>query len=128
MMDTYTVTVTREDNLWVAVVDGLPQGVVGAADFEHFSDIHEDMRELIADLTDADPSDFTVEWRYELAGDVTALVTEYLEAGREADRVEGWRDAARAALLRRLNGPLSQRALADLVGVSHQRINQLVKS
>lgn len=38
-MTTYAVTVGREDNLWVAVVDGLPEGVVGAMDYENFGDI-----------------------------------------------------------------------------------------
>jgi hypothetical protein len=67
-MDTYGVTVKRDDDLWVALINGIPEGVVGAADHEHFADLHADVLELVADLTDSDPSDLALNWRYELNG------------------------------------------------------------
>lgn len=63
-MKAYTVTVARDDDLWVARIDGLPPGTVGAADYEHSADLHADVPGLIADLTDSEPSAFTIEWQY----------------------------------------------------------------
>lgn len=42
-METYDVTVTREDDLWVAVVHGLPPGVLAAGDWEHFGELHDEL-------------------------------------------------------------------------------------
>jgi predicted transcriptional regulator len=124
---TFTVTVTREDTLWVAVVsDGLERGHVGADDFERFADIDPGMREIIADLTGIQPSQFNVSWRYEFGDeDETALVLEYQEAHRIAEDMAEWRDRVRSRLVSDLSKKLSQRAVADLLGLSHQRVNQL---
>lgn len=51
-MTSYDVTVTRDDNLWVALVDG-----VGATDVEHFSDLDVEVRDYVAGVTDADLDD-----------------------------------------------------------------------
>lgn len=59
-MSIYDVTVTREDNLWVAVVHELPKGVVSAMDWEHFADLHTELPDLVASLVNAD----NVELRY----------------------------------------------------------------
>src|SRR6266545_1982877 len=53
------VTITREDGLWVAVVNGLTGG---ATDVEHFTELDSEVRDLIAGLTDVDPHEFDVEW------------------------------------------------------------------
>lgn len=63
-MTRYTVTVATEDSRWVALVDGLPEGVVGAMDYVNLADVADEVPELIADLTDTDPAAFTVDWRY----------------------------------------------------------------
>lgn len=125
---TFTVTVTREDNLWVAIVtDGLDVGAIGAADFEHFADIDPGMREIIADLTGIEPEQFNVTWLYEFGGtDATGLVREFQDAERMAKELAKWRDEARARLVAEMkNGKLSQRAIADLLGLSHQRVHQI---
>jgi predicted XRE-type DNA-binding protein len=124
---TYTVTVTREDNLWVAVVtDGLEEGFVGANDFERFADVDPGMREVIADLTGIPPAQFNVTWRYEFNGEnATALVLEFQEANRIAEDMVEWRDKVRSHLVSELGRTLSQRAIADLLGLSHQRVNQI---
>lgn len=127
-LPTYEVTVTREDNLWVAVAHGLPDGLVGAADFDHFTDVEDGMREVIADLLGLSPSDFDVSWHYDFGGDTTGTVQEYLAAQRSAHEAADWRDKARAKLVHALRGKLSQRAIADLLGLSHQRVNQLINS
>lgn len=126
---TYTVTVTREDNLWVVVVDGLPKGVVGAMDYENFGDLAEEVPEFIADLTDSDPDSFTIEWRYVVNGnDVTRQVTDFLSSAEALRKVQTDQERTRKeALAAMSDAGLSQRAMADVLGVSYQRVNQLVK-
>jgi len=75
-MTAYDVTVTREDNLWVADIAGL----TAATDVEHFTDLDEEVRDLIAGLTDTDPEDFAINWHYEVNGrDVTDQPGRYHE-------------------------------------------------
>lgn len=129
-MTTYSVTVTREDNLWVAVVDGLPEGVVGAMDYENFGDVADEVPELIADLTDTDPAAFAIDWRYVVNGkDVTEVLVSFLDHTLTLRQVQAEQDRVRKeALAAMADAGLSQRAMADVVGVSHQRVNQLVNS
>lgn len=61
---TYGVTVTREDQLWTARVDGLPPTAIGVTDVEHFADLDTEVRDLIAGLTDTDPDAFDLVWHY----------------------------------------------------------------
>ena len=124
-MTAYGVTVTREDDLWVAVVDGLPKGVIGAADYEHFADLHVELPELIADLTDSDPRQFTLTWRYEINGrDVTPELRRFLALEEDLRRVQRDRMRARQEALAALtDAGLSRRVMADVV---HQRVQQLV--
>jgi hypothetical protein len=124
----YTVRVTREGTLWVAGVAGdLGKGIVATADYERFADIEPGMREVIADATDRDPASFTIALRYAFGGpDTTWRVREYLAAERAAQAAQERCDRARADLITALHGSLSLRAIADLVGLSHQRVHQIV--
>lgn len=133
----YTVTVTREDNLWVADIDGMPSNFIGATDVERFSDLDIEVRDLIAGLTDADPDDFAINWRYVVNGhDVTdqfhrflAIEAELREQMRRESELRAARDQARVALPRDLSeAGLSQRAIGDAVDLSHQRVSQLFNS
>jgi hypothetical protein len=131
-MTSYDVTVTREDNLWVAHADN-----VGATDVEHFKDLEVEVRDYIAGMTDADPSDFAIQWRYKVNGrDVTDALTRFMAAERELRDVmaeeaakAAERDAARLDAIKAVRSAgLSQRVAADVVGLSHQRVHQLVSS
>jgi hypothetical protein len=50
-MTHYTVTVTRDEDLWAVHIGGLPKGVIGAIDYVYFSEIRAEVPEVIADLT-----------------------------------------------------------------------------
>ncbi|MGH3797148.1 MAG: MerR [Pseudonocardiaceae bacterium] len=132
-MTAYDVTVTREDNLWVADIAGL----AAATDAENFADLDVEVPDLIAGLTDTDPEDFAINWRYEVNGrDVTdqfrrflTVETELREQQQREAELKAARDVERLALLRDLAAAgLSQRAIGDAVALSHQRVNQLIKS
>lgn len=126
------VTVTREGTLWVALIDG-----VGATDVEHFSDLDVEVRDYVAGMTDAEPGDFGIHWRYEVNGrDVTNALARFMAAERELREVmaaeatkAAERDAARLDAINAVRSAgLSQRVAADVVGLSHQRVHQLVNS
>lgn len=137
MTTAYNVTVTRDDNLWVSTVHGLPAHLLAVTDVEHFTDLDVEVRDLIAGLTDTDPDDFAINWRYEINGhDVTdqfhrflAVESELRQQLRRTQELQAARDAERIALLRDLaQVGLSQRAIGDAVALSHQRVHQLIKS
>ncbi|MGW4524486.1 hypothetical protein [Amycolatopsis sp. NPDC004378] len=119
------MTVTREAGLWTARVTGGSEAAI-AGEFKRFTDIDPGMRELIADRTGVPATRFYLRWRYEFEDeDATDLVLQYQEAHRIAEDVAEWREGVRARLVSALNGQISQRAIADLLGLSHQRVNQI---
>jgi predicted XRE-type DNA-binding protein len=125
-MNTYDVTVSREDELWVADIAGM----TAATDVLRFGDLDVEVRDLIAGLTDADPDEFEIRWHH-LAGDddVTALIGELAEVEAAADTATARRDAVRLEIIRRFSAAgLSQRVIADVLGLSHQRVNQLANA
>lgn len=125
---TYRVTVEREEQLWTAVVDGLPTGVFGATDTDHFGDLDDMVRDLVVTITDAPPDAFDLTWRYaQGASDYTAEL-EQAQYWTEQFRVaEAGRDACRSAAAEAMaRAGLSQRAIGDALGLSHQRIGQIL--
>ncbi|MGH3301823.1 MAG: hypothetical protein ACRDOK_09095 [Streptosporangiaceae bacterium] len=129
-MTLYEVTVTRDDGLWAAVISGLPPHVIGATDVERFADLATEVRDLVAGLTDTDPNSFGLAWRYVLGGqDVTSLIVELTGSEHAYAKAAAARDAARREVVRALlDARLSQSAIGDVLGLSHQRIHQLAKA
>jgi hypothetical protein len=82
---TYDVTVTRDHDVgaWVALIDGLPTGHVGATQVEKFADLGSEVRHLIANLTDTYPDSFTIQWHYNWGDQGFGVMV--------AETVERWR-------------------------------------
>ncbi len=125
-MNVYDVTVSREDELWVTDVAGM----TAATDVLRFGDLDVEVRDLIAGLTDADPEEFEIRWHHRAGDDdVTALIGELAEVEAAAEAATVRRDAVRLEIIRRLSAAgLSQRVVADVLGLSHQRVNQLANA
>lgn len=123
----YSVTVSREDNLWVAVVDGIQ---AGATDVERFADLPDAVRDLLANLLDTAPDEFWLEWRYRLgAHDLTGVIEQLREWHELAENASRGRDASRMAAMASMHSAgLSYREIADVIGISHQRVGQLLAS
>jgi len=125
-MISYDVTVFRENELWVADIAGM----TAATDVLRFGDLDIEVRDLIAGLTDADPDEFEIRWHH-WAGedDVTALISELIEVEAAADAATARRDAVQLEIIRRFSAAgLSQRVIADVLGLSHQRVNQFANA
>jgi hypothetical protein len=124
----YDVLVTREDGLWVADIRGGSLGPA-ATDTERFADLDVEVRDLIAGLTQSDPESFGLTWRYVIdSRDVTSLLEAVFGAEIAYKAAAEARDIARRALIRTLDrADVPQSAIGDLLGLSHQRISQLLK-
>lgn len=122
-MTTYDVTVFREDELWVADIPELP----AATDMLRFADLDIEVRDLISGLTDTDPESFDLRWHYRAGDDdVTDLIEELGQVEGAIANMTTRRDAVRRELIRRMAvAGLSQRTIGDVLGLSHQRVNQL---
>jgi DNA-directed RNA polymerase specialized sigma24 family protein len=128
-MNTYRVEVTREDGLWVADIWG-PELGPAATDIVHFADLETEVRDLIAGLTDTDPREFGLTWRYSIGGaDMTSTIRRLLEAEVGLQQAtQAHEEARRRALTELASTGLSQSAIGDVLGVSHQRVHQLLKA
>jgi len=129
-MTIYDVTVTRDSGLWAAVISGLPSRMVGATDVERFADLDVEVRDLVAGLTDSAPDSFALRWRYVTDGqDVTSLLETLFASELAYAQAAAARDAARREVIVSLaDAHLSQSAIGDVLGLSHQRVHQLLRA
>jgi hypothetical protein len=125
----YEITVTLEDGLWVADIAGEGLGPA-ATDVARFPDLETDVRDLIAGLTDTDPGEAELAWRYIIGGrDVTTTIEILMLAEHNFESAARNREMARQLVLDELRGAgVAQKAIGDVLGVSHQRVHQLLNS
>lgn len=85
------------------------------------------IREALAAWLDRNPDELTI--TPQLPGDVAVLASQVSQARREAERAGAEAQQATAEAVRRLTKMgLSRRDSADLLGISHQRVQQLLAS
>lgn len=121
----YRVDVSRESSGWVAVVRGLP---AGATEVDHFDELDVEVRDLIAGLADREPDSFDLSWHYR-QGDVeyTRPVEELVHWREQSRQAAENAERARLEIITTLRAAgLSQRAIAEVIGTSHQRVAQLL--
>jgi predicted RNase H-like HicB family nuclease len=121
---TYRVNVTRERDAWLADVPDVP----GAHTFARsLSALQRSVREVIVLMTDRPGEaldDFDLDFRYEI-GDSSTAVGTAREARAAAERAERESAAAIRRAVARLPASLSVRDVAELLGISHQRVAQV---
>lgn len=126
-MTTYTAMVTREGGYWVAVVEGLRGG---ATEARTLANLEVELRDLIAGLLDLDEDSFELEMRLgaEL-NEIGFLVEQMIEAQDHLAKArQGYEAAQQEAVKALAEKHVSARDSAKLMGVSHQRISQLLNA
>lgn len=124
----YDILATRSGDWWaIEVTSGLPANVLGVSQARRLTEVETVARSLIVDLLEVSIDDVEIDLLIELPAELRHMIDLY----RDADVVE---NAARseAALARSraaaafLDAHLTMREAGELLGVSHQRIKQLV--
>jgi len=119
----WRVTVTREDGYWVAVVAGLRGG---ATETRRLDRIEAEVRDLVAWLTDTTEDGFDLTWDYDLPPTLAAKVRAFADKRDALKRAqEAYEAAARAAVAEARGESLSVRDAGALLGLSHQRVQQI---
>ncbi len=124
----HEVIATRSGDWWtIEVTSGLPADVLGVSQARRLTEVHTVARNLIGDLLEVEPSDVDVTVVVQLPPELQRMVELYREAGIVEDvaRTEAALARSRAASAL-LNAELTMRETAEVLGVSHQRIKQLV--
>lgn len=127
-MTEYHVQVFPEHELWVADIVDL--GATDMLRFDELDELDEQVRDYISLMTDVEPDSFDLHWHY-LAGtdDVTELVEGLAQVEIDVEHATSRRDTLRKQIITRMSAAgLSQRAIGDVLGLSHQRVHQLARS
>lgn len=121
----YTVDVHREDNKWIAIVAEVR---AAATEVDDFAELDTEVRDLVSGLQDREPDSFELEWRFSQGGrDYTESVNALQHWEAETAQALANRDRARLEIITTLRDwGMSQRAIAEVVGTSHQRVAQLL--
>ena len=124
-MNTYDVTVTREDGFWVADVVG-HRGV--ATETRRLANLEVEVRDLLAGLYDLDED--AIELRLDLepalGPDASKHLAEF-EYARDALAMaqSNYESSQRAAVTELRHAEVSLRDAASLLGISFQRVQQI---
>jgi hypothetical protein len=122
-MTSYTVTVSREEPWWVAVVGGLPGG---ATEARRLNQLETEVRDLIAGLTDSSEDAFELDWTYDLPPDLARPVRLFVEARTRRQAAEHDYAVAQEQAVDALTAEhVSVRDAAELLGLSYQRVAQI---
>ena len=129
MTNTYKAAAARGTGQWweIEVTDGLPANMVGVSQCRRLTEVEATVVALIADLLDIDEEGIEVELTINLPEALARKLDEYrsvTQAEQAAhDRAAKVRADTAAALV---DARLTMREAGQILGLSHQRIKQLV--
>lgn len=128
MSTTYDVIATRSGDWWtIEVTSGLPANVLGVSQARRLTEIHQVACNLIGDLLEVDPAGVDVSVLVQLPPELHEMVELFRDAGIVEITARAEAALARSrAVCALLNADLTMRETAEMLGVSHQRIKQLV--
>lgn len=119
--ETYRATVSREDPWWVAEVEG-----VGATESKKIAELEDMVKDLIVSMLDLDAPEFEVIWDYDLPDHAAEALKDYLTAREERNAAEKrYNESAERAAVALDRAKMSTREAAQLMNLSHQRVQQL---
>ncbi|MHB1067967.1 MAG: hypothetical protein ACYC2Z_11170 [Candidatus Nanopelagicales bacterium] len=122
-METYTAKATREGRYWVLDVAG-----VGVTQARNLDEAQEMVRSLVSIMREIPDDSFEIRIRVDLAGlDVTAAAEiNAAEVAELAERQASVARRQRALVLELDRAGISRRDTAVVLGVSPQRVSQLI--
>jgi hypothetical protein len=132
MKPTYEVRVWQEGDWWLARVVAISEGADRAplnaiTQARSLAKIESMGRDLIATILDADENDFDVELEYVLPNDIGELVCQAKGARAWLDAAQDlWQERSTVAARALTDNGYSLRETATLLGLSHQRVDQLL--
>ncbi|GMQ86704.1 MAG: hypothetical protein BMS9Abin07_2295 [Acidimicrobiia bacterium] len=128
MSQTYHAVATRSGDWWaIEVVSGLPTDMLGVSQARRLGEVPEIARSLIAELLEVEPARIDVTLGLVLTPELQDAVDRFHYAAvvEAAARTEAAKARSRAAAAL-LAAKLTMREAAEVLGISHQRIKQLV--
>jgi hypothetical protein len=121
----YEVQVRRDGRFWFIEIPALD----GATQARNLGEVEEMARDYIASVAEFDSASFTIEQRIELPADVQQHLAKAQELWSVvSDARTHAAQESRAAAIALKSGGLTVREVGQLLGISHQRAQQLVKS
>src|SRR5262249_27864754 len=133
MKPTYEVRAWQEDGWWLARVvdasDGAnPAPLNALTQARTLTKIEQMARDLVATILDVDEDTFAVQTEYVLPDEVDALVCEANGARAWLDAAQAlWQERSAAAARVLADQGFSLRETAKLLGLSYQRVDQLLE-
>lgn len=119
----YQVVVTQEGIHWVGEVRGVQGAVVETRRLDRLED---EIRDGLALLLAVPHDSFDLAWSYDLPVDIASAVERYHRAStRLAEAEHEYAEVSRRAVRDLERAHVSRRNAAVLLGVSHQRVQQL---
>lgn len=134
MRPTYQVKAWKDDGWWLARVvatsDGAdPTPLNALTQARSLAKIEEMARDLIATVLDAEEESFDIHVDYDLPEAASALLRDAAGARRWLDAAQAlWQERSAAAARALTENGLSLREAAKLLGLSYQRVDQLLAS
>ena len=131
---TYQVRIWQEDEWWLARVmaasDGADASLLNAlTQARSLAKIESMGRDLIATVLDADEDTFEVDFEYELPGESGELVGQAKDARAWLEAAQDlWHERSVVAARALAEQGYSLRETAALLGLSHQRVDQILTS
>lgn len=128
MSVTYDVVATRSGDWWaIEVVSGLPDDMLGVTQARRLGEVADRARSVVADLLDVDPMDVEVSIEVELPPELQRAVDRYGQAQILESTARSSAAIARSESAATLvTAGLTMREAGELLGISHQRVKQLV--
>jgi len=122
----YKVDVTRSGQWWAIEVPELP-GVFSQV--RRLDQVDETIKEAIAMMTDVDETDVTIVVQVESGTDIQALLATLQQSSSAAEAARKQEAADRRHVIDQLRSKgLPNRDVATLIGLSHQRVAQILKA
>ena len=127
---TYKAAALHDPPWWsIEITEGLPANMLGVSQARRLTEVEPTAREVIAELTEVDPSRVEVEVTIRMPEPVAAAQEALAEAETKAqESIRAAAECRRRVAMAARNEGFTMREVAKLLGISHQRVSQLISA